>query len=187
MNDIWRDQMFEGLFSVSPILQQIATPTQREGDEHSFMDEQGNIRMIEYKPTRVEFSHKVEPAVGASVKEFLECARKPGIDMGKAMMSRLFEELEKVTEETGNVVGVKRGALTWEEFLDLIEKVEFDFTANGIPKLPSLVMGPEFQKELLEKMPKWFEDEQFRTRWQRILQKKWESFCERQANRRLVD
>src|SRR5262245_54421665 len=64
MRDLYHEQMFEGLFSVSPILPQIAMRSQREGQEGSFQDEQGRIRQIEYHQRSVTIEQEFEEGRG---------------------------------------------------------------------------------------------------------------------------
>jgi hypothetical protein len=181
------EQMFEGFWSASPLLREMPVAVLNEGHEVSFTDEQGENRSVEFIHAKVEFSHKVEEGRGLSPKEFFERSRQPGRAMGEQMMEHFFREMEKVTNETGNVIDGKGQPLEGSSLLDLLDRIEFDFWANGMPKLPSIVASPELAKSLREKLPKWLEQEAFVKRFGEILRKKWEQFCERQASRRLVD
>jgi len=51
MTELRNDEMFNGMYSLSPILSQIPTRPQREGQSSSFQDEKGTMGQIEYKQT----------------------------------------------------------------------------------------------------------------------------------------
>jgi hypothetical protein len=53
MAEIQAAKLWEGLYSVSPILSQIGMRPQSEGREGSFQDEEGNIKQIDYQQTTV--------------------------------------------------------------------------------------------------------------------------------------
>jgi hypothetical protein len=184
MTEVRNAQMFNGMYSVSPILSQIAVRAQREGRASSFQDEQGAIKQIDYKKISVSIQRKLEDARGLTPDEFIEAAREPGIGMGKEMMRGVWGMLDKVTQETGNVVN---GPLNHDLFLDLVEKVQFDFDRDGTPQWPSLHLGLEAYAKFQHKFPEWLKDPQFQTRLNRIMERKREEFYERETCRRLVD
>lgn len=179
--------MFDALYSVSPILSKIPTRPQREGRTSSFQDEQGKIQSIDYKPISVPFQRKVENARGMTPLEFIAAARELGTGMGTEMMRGLFELLDKVTKETGNVVNLGGKPMDSTTFLDLLDKVQVDFTSDGVPQWPSFCAGSEMQAQLNEQFPKWLADPEFQSRLAKIVERKREEFFERETCRRLVD
>jgi hypothetical protein len=82
MCEIFNAQIFDAMFSVSPILSQIGVRAQREGRKSSFQDEQGNVRQIDYKLISVPIERKLDEARGMSMDNFLAVAREGGIGMG---------------------------------------------------------------------------------------------------------
>jgi len=187
MTELRNKQMFDALFSVSPILSQIPSRPQREGRSSSFQDEQGKIKEIDYKLISVPIQRKLEDARGMTLQEFVETAREPGTGVGKEMMRGLFEMLDKVTQETGNVVNCGGKPIDSTSFLDLLDKVQIDFTPEGIPHWPSFCSGSTMQAQLQEQFPKWLVDPAFQTRLAKIVERKREEFFERETCRRLVD
>ena len=102
-------------------------------------------------------------------------------------MRGLFEMLDKVTKETGNVVNCGGKPIDSTSFLDLLDKVQIDFTPEGIPHWPSFCSGSTMQAQLQEQFPKWLVDPAFQTRLGKIVERKREEFFERETCRRLVD
>ena len=187
MTKLRDEKLWEGYYSASPILSQIRARPQREGQQASFQDEEGRIRQIEYKKTSVATERKLKDARGMSFDEFVSAASEPGREMGREIMRGLFEMLDKVTRETGNVVNAGGRGLTPDLFLDLFEKVQFDFRPDGTPILPSLNLGSAMHAQFQLLWPEWIQNADFQVRMNRILERKREEFYEREACRRLVD
>lgn len=187
MIEIRDDKFWEGYYSVSPMLSQIGMRPQREGHQSSFQDEQGKIQEINYKKKTVTIQRKLEYARGMTIEEYIETAKEPGIGIGKETMRSIYEMLEKVTKETGNVVNLGDRPLTYDTFLDLLEKIQFDFTPDGTPRWPSLSLGSDAQAHLQRVWPEWIKDPKFHERLTKIMDNKREEFYEREACRRLVD
>jgi hypothetical protein len=187
MIELRNAQMFDALFSVSPMLSQIPIRAQREGNESSFQDEQGKIRKIDYEHKSVTIQRKTEDARGMTFEKFVEAAREPGTGMGKEMMRTVFQMLDKTTKETGNVVNAGGKPITLDLFLDLLEKIQIDFTPDGNPIWPSLHVGSEMHAQFQRLFPEWLKDPVFNSRMEKIVVRKRQEFYEREAHRRLVD
>lgn len=187
MRELFNEQMFYGMNSVSPILSEIAHHQQREGKESSYQDEQGKLRKINYQKRSVAFEHKFLEARGMSFEDFVKVAREPGIEMGKLMLKDLFQRMEEVTKETGNVINADGNPLTYEFLLSAWDKIQIDFDERGRPKLPSLVLDPRTHAELQQKLPHWIAEPEFQRRCKDLFLVKRREFCEREACRRLVE
>jgi hypothetical protein len=184
MTEIRNEEMFDAIYSVSPVLSQIPTRPQREGRSSSFQDEQGVVQPIDYKLISIPIQRKTKEARGMSPTEFVETAREPGIGMGTEMMRRLYEMLEKTTQKTGNVVN---GPLSYDLFLDLLEKIQFDFGDDGNPIWPSLQLGSDAHAKFKLQFPEWLKEPKFHARLKTIVEHQREKYYEREACRRLVD
>jgi hypothetical protein len=180
-------KLWEGYYSASPVLSQVGVRPQREGKSNSFQDEEGIIRQIEHKKTSVTTQRKLEEAKGMTLTQFCEAASEPGREMGKAIVSRLFDMFHKASEESGNVVDAGGGPLTYDLFLQVLEKIRLDFSSDGTPMLPSLNLGSEAHAQFERLWPEWIKTPDFQIRFNQILDRKREEFYEREACRRLVD
>ncbi|HEV2693401.1 MAG TPA: hypothetical protein VG347_10945 [Verrucomicrobiae bacterium] len=187
MTEIRNTQMFDALYSVSPILTQIPVRAQKEGKKNSFQDEQGAIKETDYKLVSIPIQIKMEEARGLTMEQFIEVAREPGTGMGKEMLRRLFEMLDNVTKETGNVVNAGGNPISYDLLLTLLEKVQVDFSSDGNPIWPSLTLGSEALTHFKQQFPEWLKDPAFQQRLTTIVERKREEFYEREACRRLVD
>jgi hypothetical protein len=180
-------EMWKGLYSVSPILSQIGMRPQREGRKSSMEDEQGTIQQIDYKKQSVTIQRKLDDARGMTLEGYVETARELGIGMGKQMVQNLYLMIDRVTKETGNVVDARGRSFSSDIFLELVEKMLLDFTANGTPIWPTLTLGSKAHAEFQRLWPEWIKDLTFQTRLQAIVDRKREEFYERETCRRLVD
>ena len=85
-------------------------------------------------------------------------------DGARQMTQSIFREIEQTTEEVGNTVDATGRPLTKELFLEMIEKIEIDFTADGQWIPPSIVMHPDVWKANEAKFKEWEQDKEFTTR-----------------------
>jgi len=102
-----------------------------------------------------------------------------GSQLGEAMTRNLFEFIEKVTEETGNVFDGRGDALSLDLFLDMLEKLEFPVDEAGNPTGLQLVVNPDMAERLKNLPPPTPEQEE---RHKAILKKKLEI---QNANKRI--
>jgi hypothetical protein len=187
MIEIRNAQMIDAIYSVSPILSQIPSRSQREGRQFTLQNEQGEIKEVDYKKVSIPIEVKMEEARGMTMEKFIEIAREPGTGMGKEMMRRLFEMLDKVTKETGNFVNTGGNPISYDLLLTLLEKMQIDFGSDGNPIWPSLTLGSEALAHLQRKLPEWLKDPGFQERLKTVVERKREEFYARETCRRLVD
>ena len=108
-------------------------------------------------------------------------------DGARQMSQGFFREIQQATEQVGNTVDAKGKPLTKELFLELLEKIESDFTPDGQWIAPSLVMHPDAWKANEAKFKEWEQDKEFTDRQTEIINKKREEWHAREALRKLVD
>lgn len=122
-----------------------------------------------------------------SLDEFLKVPYDAGRELAEQMARHLFAELDKVTEETGNVIDLKGESLRFEHFLSMLEKISIEFDERGRARLPTAVLGSALYEQLQRDLPVWESDPSAHARMAEILSAKKEQFREREAYRRLVD
>ena len=184
---IRNDKIWDGYYSVSPLLSKIRMRPQREGRDSSFQDEQGNIKQIDYQKKTVTIQRKLEEARGMTPEDFVRAATEPGAGMGNETMRTLYETLDKVTKETGNSVDAGGGPITQKMFLEIMHKIQFDFTQDGKPIWPTLTLGSAAHIEFQRRWAEWMGDVAFINQLNDLIDSKREEFREREACRRLVD
>jgi hypothetical protein len=77
----------------------------------------------------------------ADYGEFAAAVHKAAEELRKDLAEGVFENLNTITEATGNVVDAG-GELTFEKLYELLDKMEWTLTDEGELSIPSLVMHP---------------------------------------------
>lgn len=108
-------------------------------------------------------------------------------DAARQMSQSMFREIQQATEQVGNVVDAKGKPLTKELFLEMLEKIESEFTPDGEWVPPSIVMHPDVWKANEAKFKEWEQDKEFANRQAELINKKREAWHAREALRKLVD
>ena len=98
------------------------------------------------------------------------------------LMMVVYETVSESTKRTGNVVDAKGGGFKAEQFIEMLEKIEFGVDRNGNVSLPEIHAGPELAEKMLKELSA--QGPEFEKRVQEITQKKSESALKREAERR---
>jgi len=121
----------------------------------------------------------------SSDAQVVEYYQKLGRQMGEQQARATYEDINRVTEEIGNVVDAQ-SSLTPGVFFAVIEKIRIEFDRNGKPRLPTIVVHPQRAqawKRLGESMEA---DPANRRRMNELLTQKELEWREREASRKLV-
>jgi len=187
MRDAFHKELFRAMWDVSPILKEIRTRPQVEGDEASYERESGEIIQIDYKKQSVERKSQLKDAQGFAPEEFLQFAADIGEEMGNKMLSDLLTTVGKAATEVGNVVDFKGEGMTFEKFLDMIANVHTEFDDLGRPDLKTFVGSPEACREYTKNVREWTSDPNKCAAIERVMEQHRKAFFEREASRRMVD
>ena len=187
MRDAFDKELFRAMWDVSPILKEIRTRPQVEGDEASYQRESGEIIQIEYKKQSVERKSQLEDAQGFAPEEFLQFAADIGEEMGNKMLSDLLTTVGKAATEVGNVVDLKGKGMTFEKFLDMIANVHTEFDDLGRPDLKTFVGSREACQEYTKNVREWTSDPIKCAAIEQVIEQHRKAFFEREASRRMVD
>ncbi len=136
-------------------------------------------------PISVERAAIIEHGVDAYAKVMMEA-----VAVQQQQLSQMFrDKMDEVTEKTGNRVNAGGRPLSADLFLDMLEKVEIDFTDEGEPDFSAvrIVLSPEMGKHLQKFGPEWEADPAFKKRHSEIIDKKRAIWRDRESNRKLVD
>lgn len=64
-------------------------------------------------------------------------------DQIKATVNMIFEETKRITEFTGNVIGMKEGKMDAGKMLEMVKKIAINFDNEGNPILPQIYCGSD--------------------------------------------
>jgi len=158
-----------------------------EGDKMSSGTVDGQVRDSEYTTIQTETSIPIEELIEKGFLAHIEHARKAAADMQRQETQMIFKQLIEVTEKTGNKVDNTGRPLTFETYLDLLNKVWIEFDDNGKPFMPTLVGGPAVSQKFKELMPQWAVDPEFNAKLETIFVNKKKEWDDRESHRKLVD
>ena len=119
-----------------------------------------------------------------ALKEGLENVAK---ELSSQQSKMILEHLNQITAKTGNVVDAGGQAINPDLILQMLEKMEMDFSEDGQPRLPTLVGSPEYYERLKEKMPEWEKDEHYNRKFNELIERKRQEWHDRESHRKLVD
>jgi len=187
MRETFNHELFKAHWNVSPILKEVRVSTQREGRQASYEREDGKTIEVEYEAHLIEREMKFEDGRGLEPDAFLETARSIGTEMGRKMLDVMLSTVSRVVEEVGNVTVCKGDGISFEEFLEMMSKVQTDFDSLGEPDVRTLLLSPEMHKQMVSKMKQWEADPNKRAAMEAVLRRKREEYNEREARRRMVD
>ena len=160
-----------------------------EGNRFESSDVEGTLSS--HKP------HTFEAALCADRQQIAESGIQYFIQMLREQTERLHQEqfelfqerMDEAVTRTGNAIDTGGQPLTFNLYLDLLEKVDLEFDEQGNPDFSSrfLVVSPEMADFLRQKMPEWEQNVEFQRRLETIINNKREDWLDRESNRKLVD
>lgn len=172
---------FLGFFSTIPSF------TIHEGDRWKIERSDGTESEKPYQGLSSSFTIDLSDVPDLTPEKIREKLDMVAEHAAQQMSQNILEEITRATEETGNTVDGKGKPLTQEMFLELLEKIDADFTPNGQWIQPSFVMHPDIWNANKEKFKEWEQDTKFMSLQKEIIDKKREAWNAREALRKLVD
>lgn len=176
-----KHQEFLGFFATIPSF------TIHEGDRWKIERPDGTESEQPYEEISSEFIIDNKEVPNLTPDKIMAKLDAVANDAARQMSQNIFREIQQSTEQVGNIVDAKGKPLTKEHFLEMLEKIETDFTPDGQWIPPSIVMHPNAWKVNETKFKEWEQDKEFSNRQAEIINKKREEWHAREALRKLVD
>jgi len=157
-----------------------------EGDKLKIERSDGSVDISEIGRFEVELKisskdvEKMRP--DEMVKIFDDAAEK----MGGQISKRFYKELEKITQESGNVVDGKGQPFSIDQYFDVLEKIEIEFRPDGEPEIPTVVAGPKLAEKIKQVLSEELKKSEIQNRFNRIIEKKRRDWLDRESSRKLV-
>lgn len=158
-----------------------------EGDGMKVTDATGDTEESDYElfSGALEVNH--QDLIERGPIALVEGLKKLAEDLSSQQSKMVFERLDQITDRTGNVVDAEGQAINPDLILQSLEKIEIDFSEDGQPRLPTLVVSPEHYERLKEKMLEWEKDEHYKRRFDELIERKRQEWRDRESHRKLVD
>lgn len=114
-------------------------------------------------------------------KKLDEMAKEIAFEQSKLIVDGISE----ITEKVGNVIKGK-GKFSAEDYLSVMRKITIDFNKDGSPRLPSMVVSPEQQKEIEKVIQEVEKSETLNAEYKKIIEQQRSNWHDRESNRKLV-
>lgn len=160
---------------------------QHEGDAHSYMTVDGQPRTTEYQDIGVEIQITRSDIPSMSFEDVLRLTIAKGRELGAQQARYHYGVINRIVEESGNVVSTEGEATTIDHLLRVIEQMQISFDANGNPQLPTIVASPDEGSRIQQILKKADSDPDARARLQEIIETKRREWDEAESRRKLVD
>jgi len=174
----------------TPFLSSIDSHIQHEGRKATYQTDTQEIKDIIYKAVSSGFSYTWEEMSKLTLEDIIKKMEEVAEDMAGQMergaFKNIFEEIEKV----GNTIP-GNPSFSPDALLKGLEMVHIDFTDDDRtkPRLPTVYVSPAQAEKVKEEEAKatLADKQQFKEKEEKILDKKYEEFMEREGKRKLVD
>jgi len=120
-------------------------------------------------------------SMDAIIKKFDDAAD----ELARSQSSHLFNELDRITNEVGNIIEGKGEPFSMEKFFQVLEKTQIDFGPNGNPTF-SIVAGPELSARIKKVLSEALKNPEYRNRHREIMERKRREWRDRESLRKLV-
>lgn len=157
-----------------------------EGDRHHLVREDGSDEAIEMKQSSSSLSFHFDELDIATTEEIVRKWDAAARDMHGQMTKHLFEVVEQMCQEVGNVVD-GMGRPFAEVFIEMMEKTDMSFEPDGT-RSPgqSMVLHPDTFERIRPELEAMEADPDIQRRVREIENRKREEWRAREADRKLV-
>ena len=152
----------------------------------------GSDQVLDPKPVSVEMDWitkedraRLHP-IGLLMK-LIEVVNEGAVEMAEDTLKRIFEEVERASQESGNTIDAGEEPLSPELILEGYERTEIDFDpTTGLPRMPQVHVSSDNGEKLREVFKEISETPELRERFIEIVEQSRREWRAREANRKLV-
>jgi len=170
-----------------PIMREIRTTIQHEGDQHTYGTVQGDVRALEYQKIESMMEILKDELPSLSVDQIFERVKLVAEDMTRQMAQGMFNRISEITKETGTSVSAGGRPITLDLFLETIDRMEIDFNEETGEPTFQIVAHPDMMPKFKELDAEFRANPEYQSRHEEIMKRKKEEWHEREARRALVD
>lgn len=157
-----------------------------EGNKTIIIREDGSVEEMGFEGITAD-----PPVNFAEVEEMThEMVRDKIDDVAKEMAEQIvrsaYEELKRITAETGNVTSADGKPFSIEMFFEMLEKMDLDFDDAGNPSGTRFVTSPKLFPAIAKAISQAEADPETAKRYQALMDQKREEWRVRENNRKLV-
>ncbi len=180
-------RLIDHLVRQEPLLSQIRRERQFEGNRMTMGPEGARSQQSGYKQMAAELAMERDEVIAKGPAAFLQKVESMAEQLQEQQGGMVLNDLRRIVERAGTVVDAKGRELTYDLFLEGIEKISMDFGDKGNPHLPTLFVSPEIGLKLKDKLAEWNADPEVQRKFREIIEKKRQEWLDRESDRKLVD
>jgi hypothetical protein len=176
--------------TADPIIRDIRKTVQHEGDVHTYTTTDGEQREMDYGTSlegAIVFTREERTSGDLTVRDVFERVHKAADEMVGQSARHMFDIIGKAAEEVGNTVSAGSGPMTFDLFLETIDRMQVDFDEDTGKPTFQLVMGPELAEKTRKLADEWESNPEYTARHDALIRRKREEWNAREARRKLVD
>jgi hypothetical protein len=98
----------------------------------------------------------------------------------------MINTMEQAAERVQNVVDAK-GNFSFSTILDALEKIEINFDSKGNPLGQNIILTPNAAAKMKAMLPELEKNQEYKRRYNEIIERKRKEWLDRENSRRLVD
>ena len=98
----------------------------------------------------------------------------------------MLNAMEQAAERVQNVVDAK-GNFSFSIILDALEKITISFDSNGNPSVQDIILSPSAAAKMRAMLPEIEKNQEYKRRYNEIIDRKRKEWLDRENSRRLVD
>ncbi len=181
------DRLTDDMVYNDPVLSQIRREHHFEGHRMSMGPEGNGPKDRSYREVASSQEIKAEDVIQRGIFAYVEHLDTLAEEMRGQIKTFLFEDIDRITHKTGNVVDVGGKEFSLDHYLDMLGKIHMDFDEEGNPILPNHIAHPNTAKMLQTKLREWLQDSESSKKIHMALEAKRKEWDARESHRKLVD
>lgn len=157
-----------------------------EGNKITIIREDGSVGETEFAEITTELHvnlAEVEEMTRETVLDKIDDVAK---EMAEQRARSTYEELNRITDETGNVISADGKPFSIEMLFEMLEKMDLDFDEAGNPTGTMFVAHPNLFPAIAKAISQAEADPETIKRYQALMDQKTEEWHVRENNRKLV-
>ncbi|MEN6370754.1 MAG: hypothetical protein ABFD64_01965 [Armatimonadota bacterium] len=185
--DLWKlmqSRADEASKNSPSFLSTIGKVQRHEGHRYTYETVEGDVR--ELSPQKHQGIVEVPFADIATLQldDVQRMINQAYADIWDSEEKHLYQVINEMTEEVGNVISGNDKPLTQDLFFSAFEKIHMSF--DDLSSF-SIVANHDTSKMLQMKLEEWNQDPEFTKKWRELMEKKRRDWLDRESRRKLVD
>ena len=179
-------EMEQARLSHMGVFAEIPTSVVVEGNNTVIIREDGSVEKVELKEARVKQEIKFTEVEEMTHEMVLHKIDEVAKEMAEQMTRFAYEELNRTTDETGNVISADGKPFSIEMLFEMLEKMDLDFDEAGNPSGTMFVAHPNLFPAIAKAISQAEANPETAKRAQGLMDQKREEWRVRENNRKLV-